>query len=188
MKSGSMAGKFVMIAGLVTSLALASSRGDGFELRGTLLFSSGYNDTLEMVYDDVSGGYGWVGAGLGYRVPIAEGFSILPGADFLVNFVTGGVDDGMNTIILPSVSARYQFGAESGFFIQAGVNYGIVNMGTDELEDIESDGIGFQVLAGYQTASSFFLEGGLIQIPVAVEDADWDEDFGGFAFRAGFAF
>lgn len=92
-------------------------------------------------------------------------------------------------IILPSVNAKYQFGVDSGFYIQGGLNFGIVNMGTDRLDGIESDGIGFQAMVGYQTAGSLFLEAGYVNIPVTHEHGSWwDEDFGGVSLKMGFGF
>jgi len=188
--------QLVITSGIVAGLTLiampqvAQAQQSGLELRAGLVISPGYRDTLDLAYPEyeITGGFGWLDLGLGYRVVLADGFSIVPGADIMLNFITGASDDGMNTIILPSVNAKYQFGTDSGFYVQAGINFAIVNMGTDRLDEIDSDGVGFQVMAGYQTASSLFLEAGYVNIPVAVDGFDWDEDFGGVSLKMGFGF
>lgn len=185
-------------SGIVAGLTLiampqvAQAQQSGLEFRAGLVLSSGYKDTLDLAYPEyeITGGLGWLDLGLGYRIPMAQGFSIVPGVDVMLNFVTGASDDGMNTIILPSVNAKYQFDEAGGFYVQGGLNFGIVNMGTDRLDAIESDGIGFQAMAGYQTAGSLFFEAGYVGVPVTLEDYSdvWDEDFGGVSLKMGFGF
>jgi hypothetical protein len=144
--------------------------------------SSGYKDVLDDSYSDynINGGYGWLDIELGVRINITEKFSVTPGVDLLINGVSGA-ESFVNTIILPSVAARYSFMTGSSPYISGEVNYGIPNTGGDRI-DAESDGVGFGAGIGYEFDFGLGIEIGYLTIPVTVNNFR-DEDFGGFMFK-----
>lgn len=188
MKVWPLGGRALSVAvGVVTLFIGANASASpkvGFEFG--LIFSSGYSDTLDDWANangyESSGGYGWLDLGLKVDVPLAPGLSLVPAGDFLMNFIAGD-ESAMNMIVLPSISVRYQFVESSGPYIQVGLNYGIVNMGLDDWDVIDSDGIGIQAQVGYQFEGQFAVELGYVKIPVAVDNSTWDEDFGGVQIR-----
>jgi hypothetical protein len=161
----------LVVAALVgmSSFAAGSETGPQLGVNIGLIYSADYHDLLADWADannyDSAGGYGWLSLGMEVNIPIVAGLSIVPAADFMVNFVLGD-ENAVNYIILPSVVARYQFGIYSGPFVQAGFNKGIVKLGLDGLDAIESDGIGIEAQVGYQFGRHFGLELGYRQVPV----------------------
>ena len=175
-----------------------------FSLGVGFVFSSDYNDLLDDVYDDVTGGFGWLAFEFGFRQTINEHLIISPSADILLNYAYvdrnfGDDDTYFNSIILPSISARYKFSPElASFYVEGEVNFNIPNTGSDDF-DFDSGGIGFGGALGYTFANKMEIEVAYKKIPVDVEiqtttmtttviDRDREENLGGihFGFRKRF--
>jgi hypothetical protein len=127
---------------------------------------------------------------LGLRFKAVENLSITPGADLLLNAVAGD-ESFINTIILPSVAARYAITQGDSFYVEGAINFGIVNTGGNI--DAKSGGVGFSGAVGYAFASGFGLEAGYLRVPVEIagigrHGKTTDENFGGFMFRVKMAF
>jgi hypothetical protein len=164
-----------------------------------LVISPGYNSTLNDAYSDdyaIEGGYGWLDLMLGIRLNVVRHFSITPGANLLVNFVSGD-ESFVNTIVLPGVGARYMFKDAPSLYVNGEVNYGFPNTGGR----IESNGGG----VGFGGAIGFDFDGvdislGYVYIPVEIAEEStspmmWiaseeqtTENFGGFILKVMGAF
>ena len=153
-----------------------------------LVASPGYNDALKDAYPDhdISGGLGWMDFELGVRFNITDKFSVMPNADFMFNYVSVEDDDSfVNTVVFPGLKARYAFTGKQSFFVDGGVNYGIVNTGGQM--DTDSSGFGFEATLGYQFNFGLGLQLGYLHIPVDMENGD-SYNFGGGLFRATYGY
>ena len=170
--------------------AAATDDSTAIELGAGVVISPDYGSLLEDVYRDAdsTGIGGWLDLHGGVRLKVNDQFSITPTLGLLLNYVivTGGRQDEsyLNSIIVPSVAARYSFDKAPSLYIGGEVNYNIPNTGSDYYE-FESGGVGFGGVLGYAFEGDMNLELGYVYLPVEVGSRD--ENLGGFLFRIGIA-
>lgn len=141
----------IALCGVLPLVSQAEEDAVKFELGVGLVISPDYNDALKDAYSDasVSGGGGWLGFHAGLKLNLGAGFALRPGMDLWLNAVQDPYGDTYaNTVLIPNISARYDFTQLPSVFIEAGVNYGVPNTGDDQLE-FESAGIGFSGGVGF---------------------------------------
>ena len=182
----------VLVFGIGSNTASAEDTTD-IDLMFGINICPDYNDLLDDAYPDaeISGGYGWLDLGIGLRWKAGDSLSVTPALGLLVNFVVGD-ESFMNSIILPRIIGRYQFGATPSFYVGAEANYNIPNSGSDRF-DFESGGIGFGGVMGYRFEGDWNLEAGYLHIPVDVTPEGMsgtvrEENMGGVLVRFGKTF
>ena len=193
-----------VVSGQEGMQVVAGQKDTQFVVGVGIVISPDYRDLLEAAYPnaDLWGGYGWLDLHLGLRFNANENFSITPQLGFLFNLVSIDYyyfdyydtwheeDSYFNTIIVPSISARYAFNKAPSLYLRAEVNYNIPNTGSDAY-DFSSGGVGVGGMVGYEFKGGWHLEGGYTYIPVDVEWWGGKEDRnigGGFTVRFGKAF
>lgn len=174
--------------GFATSVQ-ANEPASGVDLNAGLIISTDYNDMLDKAYPnaDITGGYGWLGLGIGYKWQINPNLSVTPGISFLFNAVDSNIEDSYaNTILLPMVVGRYVFSGGAGLYVGAELNQGNPSTGSDQIE-FDSGGIGYGVMLGYAMSESTGIELVAEKIPVDVTfklSGEKEEyNFGGLSLR-----
>ena len=167
-------------------------------LGGGMIISPDYHDYLESRFSGsgvtVAGGYGWIGVDAGLQYNVSPNLSIIPEVAFWFNFVDVGSSDLLtNTMIVPGVSARYQFSETPSLFFRGELNLNIPSL--DDVFVIEdeyivgtttpSGGIGFGGALGYNFGL-MAMELGYTYLPVDVfGDLSLEAtNMGGLLFRA----
>lgn len=157
------------------------------ELGTSLVISPGYNDALKESYPNrsVSGLGGWIGLHLGLRYRPYEQVILTPRIGLIINYVTsvGGDDSFINSIVQPSLSAKYLFVKGASFYVEGDVSHNTVNTGSDAF-DVEG-GVGYAAFLGYQWDSGFDVGLGYSVIPTEVTNSRGTEDknFGGIELK-----
>ena len=185
-----------IVAGQESGSSVAIEIGAGAD------FSSDYNSVLKDIYSDYDlgfGGWGFLDIHLGVRCKLNEQLSVTPTLGVLLNYVivSGGTHDDsyLNSILVPSLAARYSFTSTPSAYIGAEVNYNSPNTGSD-IYELKSGGVGYGGFLGYAFEGDWNAELGYLYLPVEVagmnvghydEDArvyhPADENFGGVLLR-----
>lgn len=171
--------------------AAANEKPVAIELGGGIIISPGYGNLLEDAYPRASSpGIGaWLDLQGGIRFRLTDQFSISPTLGVLLNYVIvsgGGQDENyLNTIVVPSVSARYSFSKAPSLYVGGELNVNSPNTGSDRY-DLKSDGLGYGGFIGYALAGGMNMEAGYLNLPVKTRFTK--ENLGGIVLRASFAF
>lgn len=184
----------ILFALTLFGAATASAEGAAAELGAGLVISPDYGSMLEDVYDGVGTGIGgWVNLQGGIRLPVNDQFSITPTLGLLLNYVivTGAGRDEtyLNSIVVPSVAARYAFTKAPSFYVGGEVNYNLPNTGSDYYE-LNSGGVGFAGFFGYAFEKYVHVEIGYLDLPVEVDTGTEtsNKNMGGGIIRLGVDF
>lgn len=139
-----------------------------FDVEAGIVISSEYGDLLDDAYPgaDITGGNGWLVLGAGVQWHVDKQFSVTPGVSWMFN----GVEDNLgnsytNSIILPKVTARYQFSPTLPLYVAANINTNIPSTGS-KAYDLNSGGIGYGAGVGFAFSKYAKLELGIENIPV----------------------
>ncbi len=184
------------ILGLLTGVAsgaeaAAKDKPVAVELGGGFIISPGYGSLLKDAYPHASspGIGGWLNLQGGIRFRLSDQFSITPTLGVLLNYVIvsgGGQDENyLNSILVPSLSARYSFSKAPSLYVGGEVNCNSPSSGSDRY-DLKSDGIGFGGYVGYAFEGGMNMEVGYLDLPVKTRFSK--ENLGGVLLRAAFAF
>jgi hypothetical protein len=188
-------------AALVLVGVLVSPAVGGFHpgIEFGIMLSPGYNDYMKSVYENISGGYGWLDLGLNGKIDLTDNLALVPAVDAYLNFIDygyAGNNTEVNSLIVPALNVRFSFKKAGTFYLQAGPNFNVANGGGDESE-FDGGGIGGGGLIGYSFKPGVEVELGYNYIPVDAAPKNWrgvvdgeetTENFGGPFLRVGYKF
>lgn len=159
-----------------------------------IMASPGFNSYMSGLSSDGDAAYAWLNASISSKIRINDNWAVVPYLDAYLNG-NGDADyngtTSKNTLVVPSVNARYSFREDSTFYLQAGPSLVFANGGGEKAE-FKGGGVGAAASFGYAFRPGIELDLGYNYTPVdSTRQSNGEkttEDFGGPFLRVGFRF